>query len=531
MTAFRGWFQLNGSELTNSSRVVAHLGMEIPTSDLGIITGVPALPLVIESPPGSGLYLPGDTPYLGDGYYDPAGMVEDPPGSGLFPVVPPGTEACSLTPAPGHPGMFLMPDTAEPVDGHPGLYTPPDGARRWGTGLLLIGDMCWQGMAPCRSCARTIEYDDSWTGLKQYLEDQIYRVELAPWHSTRQPESAEFLGFWVTKVEGLGPVPVQRPITEAVGNGGFAGPHRDTTRKVTFEALVIGCTHAGANFGLNWLACRLRETNDTGGGVLRYMASHPDDTGATTDTLVREAHGVVLTKAPEIVVEQVGGGEDHRQANVYKVTWEFTITAPYVYHPPIELTAEWDVIEAQAINWVHAADCPEPLNCDPMPVLFSATCVPEEIDVVVQPPPVCGGCMPVSGLEKYIYRVPSADFPQACRESAVNIQIHNAGSEPLTVQAFWRVTGTDIRCESSLFPVQINGLPVGASVALDSINGRFTARYKGRTWKPRGIVTTPTGAPWRPTVIDRLTTPYEFVVQAAPGAEFEVTMQLIDREP
>lgn len=532
MTAFRGYFSLNGAELTNSSRVVAHLGAEVPTSDLGIITGIPTQPLLVESPPGSRLYLPGDTPPLGGGYYDPAGFVEDPPGSGLYLVVPPGANECSLIPdpTPGHEGLFLMPETAAPTQWE-GLYTPPDGARRFETGLLLIGDMCWQDVAPCRSCVRTLGYDDSWTGLQEYLSDPIYRVELAPWGSTRQPESFEFLGVWVTKVDGLGPVPVQRTVTEAIGNGGYAGPSRDTTRKVTFEALIIGCSHAGANFGLNWLTCRLRETIDSGDNVLRYMASHPDDTAATTDTLLREAHGVVMTQSPTLVSEQQGGNAEHRQADMYKVTWELTITAPYVYLPPIELTAAWDTIEAKAINWLHASDCPEPANCDPMPVLFSKTCVPEEIDVVVQPPPSCGGCMPVSGIEKYSFNVPSADFPQACKETAVNLQITNIGTTDLTIQGYWRFAGTDIRCEDGLFPFQINGLPVDATINLNSITGKYNATYKGRTHKARGIVGTPSGAPWRPTIIDRLTQAYEFVILAAPDSDFEVAMQLVDREP
>lgn len=458
-------------------------------------------------------------------------MTEEPDGSGLYLVVPPGANECKLTPSPDYDGMFLLPDTAQPVEGQPGLYTPPDGARRFDTGLLLIGDMCWQDVAPCGDCGRTLGYDDSWTGLKEYLSDVMYRVELAPWASTRQPESQEFLGVWVTKVDGLGPVPVQRSVSEAIGNGGYAGPSRDTTRKVTFEALIIGCTHAGVNFGLNWLACRLRETIDNTDGVLRYFASHPEDTDATTDTLLREAYGVVLTQAPQIVAEQQGGGDEHRQANLYKVTWELTITAPYVYLTPIDLTAVWDTIEAKPINWVHASDCPEPPNCDPMPVLFSATCVPEEIEVVTQPPPSCGGCMPVSGIDKYTYNVPSADFPQACRETAVNLEITNIGTGPLTIQAYWRVAGTDIRCEDNLFELQVNGLPVGTSLFLDSIQGRYWCVFRKRKYKPRGIVGTPNGAPWRPTIINRLTTPYEFVILAPPTADFEVSMQLVDREP
>ena len=253
--AFRGYFALNGTELVNSSRVIGHLGHDIPTSDLGVIVGIPPEPLLIESPPGSGFYLPGnrhvETP-PGSQLYD-VGVLEEWISSGLYPggdtypghtvypgtedrglylVVPSGAFECQLVPASDYSsGLFEMPATAEPTT--PGLYWPPDGSRRWGTGMILVGDMCWQEAEDCTSCSRAVEYDDSWPGLHDYLGDTIYRTELAPWHSTRQPESTEFTGIWVTKVDGLDGVRVDRPITEMIGSGGSAGPHRDATRPET----------------------------------------------------------------------------------------------------------------------------------------------------------------------------------------------------------------------------------------------------------------------------------------------------------
>jgi len=528
---FRGYFSLNGSELTNSSRIVAHLGIDMPTQDMGILTGIPAHPLLIESPPGSGEYLPGDTAATGDGYYSSDDFVEYPAGSGDFRIIPLGADECSLTPSPDSPGDFLLPEGAVELPDYPGMYAPFNGARRYDTGLLVVGDMCWQTPAPCGNCRRVLSYDDSWNGLKDYLGDIMYRVELAPWHSTRQPESAEFLGVWVTKVDGLGPVPVQRTITEMIGSGGAAGPHRDTTRKVTFEALVVACTHAGAVYGLNWLACRVRETNDNTDSVLRFFASHPQNTVATTDTLLREAHGVVLTQEVRVTDEIQGGDQKNAQATMFRVTWEFTTTAPYIYMAPIDLSAVWNSIEFQPIQWVHGAQCEQPPNCTPMPVLFSTTCVPEEIDVVVTPPPVCGGCMPVSGIDKYMYHVPAADAPLQCRETAVTMEFVNTGPEPLTLQAYWRVAGTDIRCDDNLWPVQINGLPVNTSITLDGVHSKYWCEFEGRKYRERGIVGTPTGAPWRPPVIDRMGTAYDLVVVASPEALFEVNLQLVDREP
>lgn len=525
---FRGYLALNGTELVNSSRVIGHLGYFVPTQDLGIIVGVPPEALLIESPPGSGLYLPGHTPDLGGGYYDPGDMEEFPPGSGLYLVVPSTADQCALTPAEGHPGLFEMPDTAEEI--RPGIWSPPNGSRRWGKAMLLVGDMCWQEAPECKSCRTQIGYDDSWPGLHDYLSDTIYRTELAPWHSTRQPESTEFMGIWVTELDGLGPVQVQRTITEMIGNGGAAGPHRDATRTVTVKALLLACTNAGLEYGLDWLTCRLRETNDNTDSVLRFLNAHPSHTAATVDNMVREAHGVVLTKSPEVTDQFAPSNTPNQQATMYVVTWEMAVTSPYVYLPPIELPVDWDVIAPRRINWVHAADCQRPDNCDPMPVLFSTECVPEEIEVVTSPPPTCGGCMPVCEIDKHFFQVPTMDFPVACTETAVNLTFTNTGTEPLTLQGYWRVCNTDIRCEDNRWPVTIKGLPAGASLTLHSISGRYWATVKGRVHRPVGIVDTPNGAPWRPIILDR-TGCWEFVVLAPDTADFTVQMQLVDRAP
>lgn len=525
--AFRGYLALNGTELTNTSRLLAHLGRDTPTSDIGVIIGVPSGPLLIESPPGSGLYLPNnDTPTVGDKLYSPGPL--DPLGDHLYSVVPGGADQCALVESVDHPGLFEMPDTAAQV--RPGLWSPPDGSRRWGPSMFLVGDMCWQEAGQCRECDSHLVYDDSWPELGDFLGDMVYRTELAPWHSTRQPESTEFLGILLTKIEGLGPVKVSRPVEEMVGSGGVAGPHRDVSQKLTFTASLFACTNAGLEFGLHWLACRLRETNDNSDSVLRFFHGHPSHTAAVPASLIREVHGAVLTQSPTVVEGFVSKRKPNQQATIYQITWQMGATSPYMYRPPQEVSVDWSTIESAAINWVHGPDCSTPDTCEDMPVLFSATCVPEEIEVVVTPPPVCGGCMPVGGVEVYTWVAPFVDYIQGCRETAINLTFTNLSSRDITLQAYWRICGTDIRCEDSRWPLQINGLPEGAKLVIDSVNRRFWAELAGRRRRPKGIVGTPNGAPWKPVVLDR-TTCWEFVVMAPSYADFDVKMQLVDREP
>lgn len=474
--AFRGYFALDGVEIANSSRVAAHLGQSTPTNDAGNV------------------YNPGET-------------------------------SCGLTEV--DPGLFEVPASSGQV--RAGLYSPPDGSERYGKGLIEVDEQCWGTSRLCGSCRIQLGYDDSWPGLRAYLSDTVYRPELAPWFTTRAPASKEFGGVWVMGAEGFGPVPIERAVTEMVGSGAVAGVQRDGSRVLTFDALLVACSNAGLEYGLNWLTCLLRDTNSRTDAALRYFAAHPSHTDATAASLVREMRGVVLTSAPTVTAQQAGGGARNQQATMYRVSWEMVATSPYTYYPPTAYSVEWDLIESEPINWVHAADCSLPESCESMPVLFSETCQPEVIEVVTSPPPSCGGCMPVCAVSRHVYRLPTTDSPYVCNETAVGLVIHNTGEAAVSLQAYLRICGSDDRCENERHPLQVAGLPAGASLSMDSITGRYHADHAGRRRRPVGIVGTPSGAPWQPIIIDRDLC-WELVVDAPSSADFEVEITLTDRE-
>jgi hypothetical protein len=465
---FRGYFALDGEEFANSSRLVSHLGRTTPRSDVEVF----------------------------------------------------GTADCSLVFA--KPGLATIPAGTVGDD----LYAPPRGSRKFGPGLMEVGD-CWKPVPPC-ACTATVGYDDTWTGLQQWLRHPMYRPELAPWHSVEIPESAEFHGVWVVKVTGLDTTQVVRTITQAVGNGAVGGMSRDTSRLITFEALLVGCTSAGLQHGLNWLTCQLRRAASVDGATLTFLSAHPEYSAADPDSLVRELHRVVLTDAPT-VTDNLGGSRPHQHSTVYRVSWEMEALSPYSYLPSLVIPVAWDEITEQPINWVHAAGCERPPWCDNMPVLFSTECVPEEIERNTVPTPVCGGCMPVGGLHKHRFRVPTMVAPFRCRDTAVSLTITNPGPDPLSLQAFWRPCAEDIRCETTRFPLQISGLPPETTLTLDGISGRYWCFYDGLRRRPVGIVGTPTGGPWVPPVIDRQDC-WDFVVHTAPGIEFSMELTLHDRQ-
>lgn len=474
---FRGYFALNDVELANSSRVIGHLSKAAPTDDS--IFGA---------------------------------MDDD----------------CGQQINPDDPGLALLTTS---IDLGNGLSTVANGSRLTDPGLAEVGQ-CWPPSQFC-GCRDQVQYDDSWPGLQDWLGDSIYRVELAPWYSTRLPQSAEFGGIWVMDAKGFGPLTVDRTISENIGSGATAGPSRDTSRKLEFDALLLACTNAGVEYGLQHLACQLRETIGSVDSTLTYFAAHPYATAANADTLVRELHGVVMTQAPTVTSVQLGSGKPYQQANLYRISWELTVLNPYVFMPVIDLgTIVWDSVTVEPITWAHAPMCEQPPACDTMPVLFSVTCPPETINVGSNTaPPVCGGCLPVCAIDRYTYTVPTLDeYPAQCTATAATVTItNNDPINELTLQAYWKLCDDATDCGDDQYPVQISGLPGSASITLDAVSGQYWATYARKRHLPMGIVGTPNGAPWVAPIIDR-TQCWQFVVIAPEAVNFSVGIELADRE-
>lgn len=477
--AFRGYFALNGVEFANSSRVLEHIGKSTPTTDL-IIGG------------------------LGD--------------------------SCGLTLYEDDLGLAYLPDSSAPLYTDSGLGTPPDGSMKYDEGLLLVGD-CWRPSGLCGCATMSSVWNDTWPGLQDYLQDTIYRPELAPWFVASVPQSGEFGGVWVMDAKGFGPPPADRQVVEMIGSGATNNPHRDGSRKLTFDALLVACTNAGLEYGLNWLNCQLRQTIEKD-GVLRYFTGHPNSS-ADPSTLIRELRGVIMTQAPTITQSINSQGRPNQQATMYRVQFELTAQNPYAWHPPIHIPVVWDTITTESIEWAHRPDCGVPSDCAEMlgqVQLFSETCPPEIVPLsTANPPPICGGCLPVSGVDRYKFFIPTFDLPAWCQDTVVSIVVTNHADSALTLQAYLKACSIPEDCASDRFPVQINGLPKFCSITLDGVDQRYTATRKGKPVTPMGIVGTPNGVPWRPPVLNR-TDCWQFEVLAPPDADFDIDLVMYDRE-
>lgn len=378
------------------------------------------------------------------------------------------------------------------------------------------------------SCACDIRmvYDDSWTELATTVGDDPYIITNAPWYNAARPESAEFAGIWMLEVKGFDAVPVQREVGDSICVGGVASRARDAARPLTFSALIVACTNAGAEYGKEWLTCVLRQANARGGVDLEYYKAHPEDTDATPESLRRALYGVVMTTSPS-VTENAGRsrGVPHRQASIYRVEWEMIATNPYPYGSSSVTAVNWDVIADEDIEWAHAPDCDDTLSCE-LPTIYNAECTPETIAITAATIPTCGGCLPICAIERRTWEMPTVIG--VCDDTVITVRVTNNSADPLTVIMYWQPCGSVDACDR-VAPLQVSGLGTDQTVVADSVTGRPYVAVDNIPHRQVGIVGTPTGRPWRPTVLESLTC-WELVAEAAPGSDYDVVIETRERD-
>lgn len=470
---FRGWATYGGQEFANTSRVVDHLRPTLPTRD-----AMSDIADLAEGP--RHLYAPTDIFVQGRPHtYD-------------------------------RPVMLLTDDL--PHTYRPQVYeaslAPQDGG------------------AQCACDTLTLGYDDSWTELRTWLGEGggCYLPQEAPWYNPSVPASAEFVGVWVMSVEGLDALPVSRDINDAVCGGGVAGPVRTPARELDFDVLVIGCTNAGARYGLSWLSRTLR-TAQRSGVDMEFLDAHPQDTSESPDALARRMHRVVLTSAPTVSeTSGHGGGNQHRQASVLRADFTLTALDPYVWGLPRTHVPDFTV-ETVGTEWGHDPDCDRPESCPSIPTLLSDECRITPLDMQVPPIPVCGGCSPLCEIERHVWQLPSA----LSDEVGVTVTVHNPTDEALSLTGFLRECGQEDVCDER-YPIAVRGLPAGQTVVADAPRGRAYGLVDGEQVRQVGIVSTPSGAPWTPPVIDGIMC-WELVLDTAPGTPVDVTVTVQERQP
>lgn len=114
------------------------------------------------------------------------------------------------------------------------------------------------------------------------LEQDIYVdpwTDPAPWGDPDNPDTYRFWGVYPLNITGLENDTRTASITENVGDGGWIGPVRKTTKAVVFEVMLSGANEAATEAGFRWLKSALSPSpcNDFGcnGTELCYYAAEP----------------------------------------------------------------------------------------------------------------------------------------------------------------------------------------------------------------------------------------------------------------
>lgn len=189
----------------------------------------------------------------------------------------------------------------------------------------------------CGGCPNIVELldCDDVTGYDRPSADN------APWYSSDNPESGDFLGFLMDEFEGLNS-PFMRPFKETVGNGGVLSRSRLKSREMTWRGFLFGKTCCSVLYGLRWLSKTLSrldsDCQDCFGDDLELLVCCPDADESGVSAF-RTIKAVGLTEGPTILNEHKTCTSDCSMGcgGSCILEIEFTLVAvqPWLYSPEI----------------------------------------------------------------------------------------------------------------------------------------------------------------------------------------------------
>jgi hypothetical protein len=185
-----------------------------------------------------------------------------------------------------------------------------------------------------------------------------------PWFDAANDASQEFLGLFITKVDGFKNSTFSRNIVETIG-GSYAEKCRSNNRELVVSGLMFGLSARGLDYGRSWLGSRLWEQScscdSSHSFKFRLFCDDRPNFG------VVELRDVVVTDGPKFDVF-----ESRRNCCDVISRFEFTLTAldPHVYDSVNECvvdsgfdTESFDCVEWACDESVHVC-LPDCCVCD-----------------------------------------------------------------------------------------------------------------------------------------------------------------------
>lgn len=277
----------------------------------------------------------------------------------------------------------------------------------------------------------------------------VPEVDPAPWFDPSDPRSARFAGLWIEQVDGLLDSPLERSVTERVGDGGTVSCARAGTKTLTVTGWLFAQDECGADYGMLWLRSALLGARCSGcnGDDLCLFACCPDpdngegegegeDSGVVDQ--LRTLTNAALISGPNILRRApVDQGCVTGARPVYQVEFQL-VTSPFFWRSPVPVleASEWPEPTGDEdcnITWVDDPGCdPDAPDCLPGSNVPMPGCAP---DPLCPPPPApprvpaattsCV-CLPLK-VVRQCFDIP-ADLVPAWLDAALQITVRSGSS-------------------------------------------------------------------------------------------------------
>jgi hypothetical protein len=270
----------------------------------------------------------------------------------------------------------------------------------------------------------------------------------APWYDPSDPRSGTFAGFWIESIEGLLDSPIERTITQRVGDGATVSCARANSRTLTVTGWLWASDTCSADYGLMWLRSALLGSRCAGcnGDDLCLLACCPDDNssgegeGGDLDAQWRTLTNAALISGPDILQRApLSQGCDRGARPIYRIQFQLS-TNPYLWRRPTMITeaVTWPEPtgdEVCNITWNDDPMCdPDNPDCLPGANAPMPGCAPDELCPPPPPPPRVPAatpncvCLPLQVVRQCI-EIP-ADMVPSWLDAALQLRIYS-GDSPL----------------------------------------------------------------------------------------------------
>lgn len=406
--------------------------------------------------------------------------------------------------------------------------------------------------------------DHTWQHTARFLGQQEYRLpalDLAPWYDPTEPDSKAFAGIWPMSVEGLDSATVHREVIDGLADGATFGNARFEPRAIHVEAILVGSTPAGVDYGLRWLSTTLRGQRCLApmkGQALEYLSSVPfiaterqivtevqvpasdgllpggfspgsqgpgiSDSGGSypvTETVPvvlsaaefaacvnpyrRVLYEVFCTETPE-VLERFGSVPDQPGSCAYRVKFTLTAGVPFAFRPPSLI--------ASGVSWTAAVspitwqiDGADPDACTTLaPDTLVDPTIPRSTVIRAADTYQLGTLVPLDS-KTAVATIPRTALKPGQGDTALQVTVRAGAKEErlIRVRIGRKPAGatdtTAITC-NLVSEASITYLPAGATITLDGVTGRsWATNAAGQTMDASPVVRGTNGAPWRPPLL------------------------------